>query len=52
MGNPQRQSFQNNPEQIHDHCSSAAVSGKFSGAGFLSGDDYIAKCAARIWGHQ
>lgn len=39
--------FRGNEGQMHDHCSSIVASGKFSGAGFSSGDDYIAKCAAR-----
>lgn len=39
--------FRDNPGQMHDHCASIVASGKFSGAGFSSGDDYIAKCAAR-----
>jgi hypothetical protein len=39
--------FRDNPEQMHDHCASIVSSGKFSGAGFSSGDDYIAKCAVR-----
>jgi hypothetical protein len=39
--------FRDNPEQMHDHCASIVASGKFNGAGFSSGDDYIAKCAAR-----
>jgi hypothetical protein len=39
--------FRDNPGQMHDHCASIVASGKFSGAGFSSGDDYIAKCAVR-----
>ena len=39
--------FRGNERQMHDHCASIVASGKFSGAGFSSGDDYIAKCAAR-----
>lgn len=39
--------FRDNPGQMHDHCASIVASGKFSGAGFSIGDDYIAKCAAR-----
>lgn len=42
--------FRDNPEQMHDHCASILASGKFSGAQYSSGDDYIAKCAARIVG--
>ncbi len=38
--------FRDNPGQMHDHCASIVASGKFSGEGFSSGDDYIAKCAA------
>src|SRR5690606_12836855 len=42
--------FRDNPGQMHDHCASILASGKFSGAGFSSGDDYIAKCAAKTKG--
>jgi hypothetical protein len=42
--------FRDNPEQMHDHCASIVTSGKFSGAAFSSGDDYIAKCAAKTQG--
>ncbi|WFU51789.1 beta family protein [Sinorhizobium terangae] len=42
--------FRDNPGQMHDHCASIVTSGKFSGAGFSSGDDYIAKCAAKTKG--
>jgi len=42
--------FRDNPEQMHDHCASIVASGRFSGASFSSGDDYIAKCAARTKG--
>ncbi|TDQ84228.1 T4 beta protein [Dongia mobilis] len=42
--------FRDNPEQMHDHCASILASGKFSGASFSSGDDYIAKCAIRAKG--
>jgi hypothetical protein len=42
--------FRDNPDQMHDHCASIVASGKFSGAGFSSGDDYIAKCADRTKG--
>lgn len=42
--------FRDNPEQMHSHCASIVASGKFSGAGFSSGDDYIAKCAAKTKG--
>lgn len=38
--------FRDNPEQMHGHCASIVASGKFSGAAFSIGDDYIAKCAA------
>ena len=40
------EAFRDNPAQMHDHCASIVASGKFSGALFSSGDDYIAKCAA------
>jgi len=39
--------FRDNPGQMHDHCASIIASGKFSGSHYSSGDDYIAKCAAR-----
>jgi len=42
--------FRDNPEQMHDHCASIVACGKFSGAGFSSGDDYISKCAVRAKG--
>ena len=42
--------FRDNPGQMHDHSASIVASGKFSGAGFSSGDDYIAKCAAKTKG--
>lgn len=42
--------FRDHPGQMHDHCASILASGKFSGAGFSTGDDYIAKCAARTKG--
>jgi hypothetical protein len=37
--------FRDNPEQMHEHCASIVDSGKFKGAGYSSGDEYIAKCA-------
>jgi Beta protein len=40
--------FRDNPGQMHDHCTSILASGKFSGSHFSSGDDYIAKCAAKV----
>jgi hypothetical protein len=39
--------FRDNPEQMHGHCASIVASGKFSGARYSSGDDYIAKCAVK-----
>ena len=42
--------FRDNPGQMHDHCASIVASDKFNGAGFSSGDDYIAKCANRTKG--
>lgn len=39
--------FRDNPDQMHDHCASIVASGKFNGAGYSSGDDYISKCAGR-----
>ncbi|VTZ23034.1 conserved hypothetical protein [Methylocella tundrae] len=37
--------FNDNRAQMHGHCASIVASGKFNGAGYSSGDDYIAKCA-------
>lgn len=37
--------FNDNRAQMHGHCASIVASGKFKGAGYSSGDDYIAKCA-------
>ncbi len=37
--------FRDNPDQMHDHCASIIASSKFNGAGYSSGDNYIAKCA-------
>jgi len=37
--------FNDNRAQMHGHCASIVASGMFSGAGFSSGDEYIAKCA-------
>lgn len=42
--------FRDNPKQMHDHCASIVESGRFTGAQFSIGDDYIAKCAARTKG--
>jgi hypothetical protein len=42
--------FRDNPSQMHDHCASIIASGRFSGAHYSSGDDYIAKCGARTKG--
>jgi hypothetical protein len=42
--------FRDYPEQMHDHCESILASGKFSGATFSNGDDYIEKCALRLKG--
>ncbi len=39
--------FRDNPEQMHDLCESIVSSGKFRGAGYSTGDEYIARCAAR-----
>lgn len=39
--------FRDNRQQMHGHCASIVRSGKFKGAGYSSGDDYIAKCAVR-----
>lgn len=37
--------FNENRAQMHSHCASIVASGKFNGAGYSSGDEYIAKCA-------
>lgn len=37
--------FADNRTQMHGHCASIVASGKFKGADYSSGDDYIAKCA-------
>ena len=37
--------FRDNSAQMHDHCASIVASSTFNGAGYSSGDDYIAKCA-------
>lgn len=42
--------FRDDPEQMHNHCASIIASGGFSGAGFSSGDKYIAQCAVRAKG--
>jgi hypothetical protein len=42
--------FRDNPGQMHGHCASIVRSGKFKGASYSSGDDYIAKCANRMEG--
>lgn len=39
--------FRDNPAQMHDHCDHIVKSGKFRGAGFSSGDEYIAQCATK-----
>ena len=42
--------FRDNPGQMHDHCASIVASGRFNGAAFSNGDDYIAECAAKTKG--
>ena len=37
--------FNDNRAQMHGHCASIVASGKFDGAGYSSGDEYIARCA-------
>jgi hypothetical protein len=37
--------FNDNRAQMHGHCASIVASGLFCGAGFSSGDEFIAKCA-------
>ncbi len=44
--------FRDHPEQMHDHCAAVVGSGIFKGAGYSSGDDYIAKCAVQQEGHS
>ena len=39
--------FRDNPEQMHGHCADLVSKGIFKGAGYSSGDSYIAKCALR-----
>lgn len=39
--------FRDNREEMHDLCASIVNSGKFCGAGYSTGDEYIARCAAR-----
>jgi hypothetical protein len=42
--------FRDNPTQMHDHCAFIVASGKFRGAAFSDGDDYIEKCAKKTKG--
>lgn len=42
--------FNDNRAQMHDHCASIVACGKFDGASYSIGDDYIAKCAAYLEG--
>lgn len=42
--------FRDNPAQMHGHCSFVVSSGKFRGAAFSVGDDYIEKCAKKSVG--
>jgi hypothetical protein len=39
--------FRDNPAQMYDHCADLVKRPFFKGAGYSSGDDYIAKCAIR-----
>ena len=39
--------FRDNPGQMHDHCADLVSKTIFKGSGYSSGDNYIAKCAAR-----
>ena len=39
--------FRDNPAQMHDHCADLVSKNIFKGPGYSSGDNYIAKCAAR-----
>lgn len=40
-------SFQDDREQMHDHCADIVSTNIFKGAGYSKGDEYIAQCAAR-----
>jgi len=42
--------FQSNRAQMHDHCQSIVGNGLFKGPMYSKGDEYIAKCAARVEG--
>jgi len=39
--------FRDNRAQMHGHCADIVASGKYRGAAFSSGDDYIEKCAKK-----
>jgi Beta protein len=39
--------FRDNPAQMYDHCADLVKRPIFKGAGYSTGDDYIAKCAVR-----
>ena len=39
--------FRDNPAQMHDHCAALVSKDIFKGSDYSSGDEYIAKCAAR-----
>lgn len=42
--------FRDDRAQMHDHCAAIIKSGKFRGAKFSNGDDYIEKCANKTEG--
>jgi Beta protein len=42
--------FRDDPSQMHGHCADIIASGKFRGAGFSEGDNYIEKCAKQAVG--
>lgn len=39
--------FRDNPAQMYQHCKRIVESGKFRGAAYSGGDDYIARCAKK-----
>ncbi len=39
--------FRDDPKQMHDYCADLVSKNIFKGPGYSSGDNYIAKCAAR-----
>ncbi|WP_456726491.1 beta family protein [Bradyrhizobium sp. USDA 3397] len=43
-------SFRDNPSQMHDHCAFIVSSGRFRGASFSDGDNFIELCSRRAVG--